>query len=200
MSRIGKQPIAVPGGVTVLWPRIIPRDIVDENRDLGAALQQQMKILVEKHLPGRAIDFRPEPERVCPKTGCTGVSVGLLLALGLWLRQRQPNALWYQHLSANTYALVLCAAGYAAGSLNFASGVVLMGAPMVGFILMEPQVVKRAFAIALLAMVGFGLASAYGWLPYAPIMQPPSPSASAASSRFWHAGYTDPPAYGLGSR
>lgn len=99
--------------------------------------------------------------------------IGLLLALGLWLRQRQPNAIWYQHLSANTYALVLCAAGYAAGSLNFASGVVLMGAPMVGFILMEPQVVKRAFAIALLAMVGFGLASAYGWLPYAPIMQPP---------------------------
>ena len=70
----------VAGGVTILWPRIIPRDIVDENRDLGAALQQQMKILVEKHLPGRAIDFRPEPERVCPKTGCAGASVGLLLS------------------------------------------------------------------------------------------------------------------------
>lgn len=70
----------VAGGVTILWPRIIPRDIVDENRDLAAALQQQMKILVEKHLPGRAIDFRPEPERVCPKTGCAGASVGLLLS------------------------------------------------------------------------------------------------------------------------
>ncbi len=70
----------VAGGVTILWPRIIPRDIVDENRDLAAALQQQMKALVEKHLPGRAIDFRPEPERVCPKTGCIGASVGLLLS------------------------------------------------------------------------------------------------------------------------
>lgn len=68
------------GGVTLLWPRIIPRDIVDENRDLAAALQQRMKGIVEKHLPGRAIDFRPEPERVCPKTGCNGVSVGLLLS------------------------------------------------------------------------------------------------------------------------
>lgn len=68
------------GGVTLLWPRIIPRDIVDENRDLAAALQQRMKGIVEKHLPGRAIDFRPEPERVCPKTGCAGVSVGLLLS------------------------------------------------------------------------------------------------------------------------
>lgn len=68
------------GGVTLLWPRIIPRDIVDENRDLAGALQQRMKGIVEKHLPGRAIDFRPEPERVCPKTGCAGVSVGLLLS------------------------------------------------------------------------------------------------------------------------
>lgn len=74
------QSAGTPGGVTLLWPRIIPRDIVDENRDLAAALQQRMKGIVEKHLPGRAIDFRPEPERVCPKTGCAGVSVGLLLS------------------------------------------------------------------------------------------------------------------------
>lgn len=70
----------VAGGVTLLWPRIIPREIVDENRDLAAALQQRMKSIIEKHLPGRTIDFRPEPERVCPKTGCAGVSVGLLLS------------------------------------------------------------------------------------------------------------------------
>lgn len=76
---VSKSP-GVAGGVTILWPRIIPRDIVDDNRGLGAALQQQMRVLVEKHLPGRAIDFRPEPERVCPKSGCVGVSVGLLLS------------------------------------------------------------------------------------------------------------------------
>lgn len=70
----------VAGGVTVLWPRIIPREIVDENRDLAAALQQQMRRIVEKHLPGRPIDFRPEPERVCPQGGCAGASVGLLLS------------------------------------------------------------------------------------------------------------------------
>lgn len=68
------------GGVTVLWPRIIPRDIVDDNRALALALQEQMRRIVEKHLPGRPIDFRPEPERVCPKSGCAGVSVGLLLS------------------------------------------------------------------------------------------------------------------------
>jgi len=76
---VSKSP-GTAGGVTILWPRIIPRDIVDDNRGLGAALQQQMRVMVEKHLPGRAIDFRPEPERVCPKSGCVGVSVGLLLS------------------------------------------------------------------------------------------------------------------------
>lgn len=70
----------VAGGVTVLWPRIIPREIVDDNRGLASALQEQMKRIVTKHLPGRPIDFRPEPERVCPKEGCAGVSVGLLLS------------------------------------------------------------------------------------------------------------------------
>jgi hypothetical protein len=76
---VSKSP-GVAGGVTLLWPRIIPRDIVDQNRDLAAALQQRMKTIIEKHLPGRTIDFRPEPERVCPKNGCAGVSVGLLLS------------------------------------------------------------------------------------------------------------------------
>lgn len=76
---VSKSPGA-PGGVTLLWPRIIPRDIVDQNRDLAAALQARMKTIVEKHLPGRTIDYRPEPERVCPKNGCAGVSVGLLLS------------------------------------------------------------------------------------------------------------------------
>src|SRR5690606_18348727 len=76
---VSKSP-GQPGGVTILWPRIIPREIVDDNRALASALQQQMRRIVEKHLPGRPIDFRPEPERVCPKTGCAGVSVGLLLS------------------------------------------------------------------------------------------------------------------------
>ncbi|MBL9103123.1 MAG: hypothetical protein JNL82_19410 [Myxococcales bacterium] len=76
---VSKSP-GVAGGVTLLWPRIIPRDIVDQNRDLAAALQARMKTIVEKHLPGRTIDYRPEPERVCPKDGCAGVSVGLLLS------------------------------------------------------------------------------------------------------------------------
>jgi hypothetical protein len=66
--------------VVILWPRIIPRDIVPENHDLAAALQKHVRHVVEKVLPGRQIDFRPAPERVCPKQGCTSMSVSTLLS------------------------------------------------------------------------------------------------------------------------
>lgn len=68
----------VAGGVVVLWPRIIPSAIAAENQQYAAAVQQKVKQLVEKALPGRPIDVRPSPERVCPKAGCDGMSVGVL--------------------------------------------------------------------------------------------------------------------------
>lgn len=68
------------GGVVVFWPRIVPREIAQDNRDLAAALQRQVRAVVEKAAPGRTIDFRPEPERVCPKGGCKASTVGLLLS------------------------------------------------------------------------------------------------------------------------
>lgn len=68
----------VAGGVVVLWPRIIPSTIAAENQQYAQAVQQKVKQLVEKALPGRPIDVRPSPERVCPKTGCEAMSVGVL--------------------------------------------------------------------------------------------------------------------------
>ena len=70
----------VEGSIIVFWPRIIPKEIVDENRDLAAALQKHVRAVVERHFPNRSIDFRPEPERVCPKAGCTSVSIGTLIS------------------------------------------------------------------------------------------------------------------------
>lgn len=68
----------VAGGVVVLWPRIIPSAIAAENQQYAQAVQQKVKQLVERALPGRPIDVRPSPERVCPKAGCDGMSVGVL--------------------------------------------------------------------------------------------------------------------------
>jgi hypothetical protein len=68
----------VAGGVVVLFPRIIPSAIAADNQNYAQAVQQKMKQLVEKALPGRPIDVRPSPERVCPKAGCEAMSIGVL--------------------------------------------------------------------------------------------------------------------------
>ena len=68
----------VAGGVVVLWPRIIPASIAEENTPIAAQLQAKVKAVVEKALPGRPIDMRPKPERVCPKAGCDAMSINVL--------------------------------------------------------------------------------------------------------------------------
>ncbi len=66
------------GGIVVLWPRIIPGTIAEENTAIAAQVQAKVRAVAEKALPGRPIDVRPKPERVCPKTGCDAVSINVL--------------------------------------------------------------------------------------------------------------------------
>jgi hypothetical protein len=70
----------VSGGIVVLYPRIIPTTIAAENAALASQIQAKMRAVAEKALPGRPIDVRPSPERVCPKTGCDGVSINVLFS------------------------------------------------------------------------------------------------------------------------
>ncbi len=69
-----------PGGVIVFWPRIIPRSETVNTRALAKKIQMRLKTLVTQALPGRPLDVRPEPERVCPQAGCQAMTVGVLLA------------------------------------------------------------------------------------------------------------------------
>ncbi len=66
------------GGIVVLWPRIIPSSIAEENTALAGQLQAKVRAVAEKALPGRPIDVRPKPERVCPKAGCDAMSINIL--------------------------------------------------------------------------------------------------------------------------
>ena len=68
----------VAGGIVVLWPRIIPGSIAEENTAIAAQVQAKVKALAEKALPGKPVDVRPKPERVCPKAGCDAVSINVL--------------------------------------------------------------------------------------------------------------------------
>ena len=78
-STISRSP-GPEGGVIVLWPRIIPGSEASRTSSLAKQLQARLKKLVGDALPGRVIEKRPEPERVCPQAGCRATSVGLVLA------------------------------------------------------------------------------------------------------------------------
>ncbi|MCZ7680771.1 MAG: hypothetical protein M5U28_19165 [Sandaracinaceae bacterium] len=68
------QSAGVEGGVTVLFPRVMGLPGAEP-----AALQAHMVELARRLFPDRPIDVRPDPERVCPRAGCNGVSLGALL-------------------------------------------------------------------------------------------------------------------------
>jgi diguanylate cyclase (GGDEF)-like protein len=103
----------------------------------------------------------------------------LLLGAGLLLRRRDPDAVWFQYVSANYYGLSLVLGGYVTGSLNMATGAVLMGAPIVGFLLLERRAVIIAISIAFLAVLALNVAAAWGYLPYAPLLKSPVDQRSA---------------------
>lgn len=71
--------VGVEGGVVILWPRIIPASNTRETRDLAAAVQEHLRAIVAANHPGHPIDVRPEPERVCPMSGCKAIAIGALL-------------------------------------------------------------------------------------------------------------------------
>jgi hypothetical protein len=71
--------VGARGGVLVLWPRVAPRSEDPAIRALAATLQQRLRQLAERAVPGRTIDVRPEPERVCPRQGCEAMTVGASL-------------------------------------------------------------------------------------------------------------------------
>jgi hypothetical protein len=72
-------------GIVVLWPRIVlsrsgPTKPDDETRAIAGRLQSRLAEIVRKGAGGKTVEVRPEPERVCPRSGCKAVSVGLVLA------------------------------------------------------------------------------------------------------------------------
>lgn len=70
-----------PGGIVLLYPRIIPSSERERLRVPAKALQDRLHTMLKEAYPDRPIDVRPEPERVCMKTGCLAASVGVLIAV-----------------------------------------------------------------------------------------------------------------------
>ena len=81
-SQMGKRiscSVGEEGGVLLLWPRIIPASEDPQIKALAGRLQARLNAAVKRVAPRKPIDVRPEPERVCPQSGCKANSVGVLL-------------------------------------------------------------------------------------------------------------------------
>lgn len=97
--------------------------------------------------------------------------ISLVLFLGVFfLRKRYPDKEFFEHLSAQYYGLTLSYCSYLIGNLSIATGVVIAGAPVVGFILFHRRPVFLAFFVSLTAQAYIAYASMQGYVEYAPII------------------------------
>jgi hypothetical protein len=69
----------VSGGVVVLWPRVVPSGRPMVARAAGWQVQRALAEVVGDVAPERAITIRPDPERVCPREGCSAARVGAVV-------------------------------------------------------------------------------------------------------------------------
>ncbi len=106
----------------------------------------------------------------------------LIVAAGFGLRRQRPDFLPLQHLATQYYTLALVLCSYYVGTMTFCTGVVLLGAPVFGFILLERRVVWYATVAGMISLLGLSYATGFGLLPYAPVVVPP---ADTASNLFW---------------
>jgi len=77
--------VGEPGGFVVLYPRIaLPRSSAgqvpdSELKSIASQLQQRLAEIAKRVRPNAKIDVRPEPERVCPRSGCKAASLGVVV-------------------------------------------------------------------------------------------------------------------------
>ncbi|MDO8332059.1 MAG: GGDEF domain-containing protein [Fluviicoccus sp.] len=114
----------------------------------------------------------------------SGMALGalLIIAAGLWLRRRLPDFLPLQHLATQYYTLTLVFCSYFVGTMTFCTGVVLLGAPVFGFILLNRRVVWYATASGTVSLLALSYAAGFGFIPYAPMVVPPT---DATGNLFW---------------
>jgi len=90
----------------------------------------------------------------------------------------------YAHLAANYYGLSHCYFAWLIGTLSLPTGIVLAGAPVLGFIFFDRAAVVGAFCTASLSILVLSLLSASGDLVYSPaVAQLVAPDGSV--SMFW---------------
>lgn len=72
--------IGDPGGVVILWSRSVTKDADPALRSLAESVRARLDSVARRTLGESAtIDSRPEPQRVCPQSGCKAASIQLVV-------------------------------------------------------------------------------------------------------------------------
>lgn len=115
--------------------------------------------------------------------------VSCLLCLMIPLARRVlGDSTMYEHLAANYFGLSHCYFAWLIGTLSLPAGIVLAGAPVLGFIFFNRAAVVGAFCSACLALLVLSLLAAWGDLPYAPAVNQ-FVRADGSISFFWAGSY-----------
>jgi diguanylate cyclase (GGDEF)-like protein len=114
--------------------------------------------------------------------------VAVLLAVAVWMFRRRIESRAFQFVVMQYYALTLISMGHFVGMLSFPAGIMLAGSPLIGLIFFETRIVLWSLGVGMLAFLGYAYASAYGHLPYAPLIAP-GISPYHPASPFWMYSY-----------
>lgn len=111
------------------------------------------------------------------------IAIGIFILLaGLYLRRKRPDSIFFQTITLHFFALTLVAMSYSIGTASFCAGLVLLGAPVFGFILLDRKAVWGTTITALVVLVTLSYMTVYDLLPYAPVMVTPT---DQTSRLFW---------------
>ncbi len=126
-------------------------------------------------------------EHVAPHVPWLLALLGLttIFLTGSWFTGRKhPESVLHQHLCAQWYALVLLTLGHFTGLWSLATGVILCGAVVVGFMFLNRMVVFAAMAMAVALHAILTVAMVRGVLPDGPMLGP-SRDPNGSLSTFW---------------
>lgn len=100
------------------------------------------------------------------------VSTIVLSTLLLWccfIWRSSAFANQYMPVIVNVfYAMAMCSNGYMLGAMSPATGIFLIGTPIIGLALFPRRIVMPLTIIAMLLMMMLAYAGTVGWIPYAP--------------------------------
>lgn len=121
---------------------------------------------------------------ILPITAGITIASWVLVAVMVFVRLLRPNSIAHEYACTLYYGLSLCVFSYFTGTLSMSTGVVLAGAPVLGFILFRTGPVLWSLAAALVTLATLSVGAVVGWWDYAPAIASPVGSDGALSG-FW---------------